>query len=53
MTTIQKVRNADCDGGGWSWVVCDDNDVTANAEWFDTEAEADAEVVARLAEKKA
>lgn len=35
MITIQKIRNADCDGGGYSYVVCEDNDIKQAYEYFD------------------
>lgn len=41
MRTIIKARNADCDGGGWSYVVCDDFDINKNSDWYDTMEEAE------------
>ena len=55
MTTIQKVRVADCDrstddkghytSSAWQWVVCEDNDITQDHGWYDTEAEAAAKEI--------
>ena len=43
MYFIQKIRIADCDGGGNQYVVCDDQDRDPinNGQYFDTEAEAE------------
>ena len=41
MITILKIRNADCDQGGWSYVVCNDYDITTAYEYFASEEEAE------------
>lgn len=51
MLTIQRVRIADCDrettadgqfaDDGYQYVLCEDNDINKDIEWFDTPAEAE------------
>lgn len=41
MKTIQKVSIADCDGGGWQYVVCENNNINDDAVWCDTIEEAE------------
>ena len=41
MITIQKIRLADCDGGGNAYVVCDDNDISTAYEQFDNLVDAE------------
>lgn len=53
MITIQKIRNADCDGGGWAWVVCEDNDIISQAyEYFDNLEDAERKVKEMEEQKK-
>lgn len=40
MLGILKVENADCDVGGYSYVVCENADISKAYEWFETEDEA-------------
>ena len=41
MKTIIKIRLADCDGGGYSYVICDDHNINTEYSRHNTEKQAE------------